>query len=111
MIETTIIPTAARVLTEAEQVARLSAQRAALVARLAAAREQKLYLAMRNADEAREWANAERSLRIDLEILDGDLKHFATPRDERYADVRAQMLHEDRTREVVSDGSVNWEAL
>lgn len=97
--------------TEAERVAQLTAYRAALLKRINFAVEQPRRLALRNPDEARAWRVNERSLRIDLELIDGDLKHYATPKDERYADVRAQMRHEDATRAVVSDGSTDWEAM
>lgn len=108
---TAVIPRRTRPLTEAEQRTRLNAQRAAVLKRINHAIEQQRYFALLNPDEVRAWKTHERSLRIDLEMIDGDLKWWNLTQDERYAELRAQMRFEDQNCIGASNGAVDWEAL
>lgn len=109
MIETTVAARVVRPVTEQERVEQLNAQRTAIQKRMTFCDNQRRYVALRNPDEAAAWEANYQSLAIDLELIEGDLKHYATPRDERYAEVRAQMRHEDQTR-AVTEHATDWEA-
>lgn len=104
-----LIPPIVRPLTDDEQRVRLKAQRAATLKRIDAAIQQQRFWALRSTDEYTAWKASENSLRFDLEMIDGDLKHFNTPRDERYAAIREQMKYDDANCVGASDGSVDWE--
>jgi hypothetical protein len=105
----TIIPKYVAPVTDEEILAQLRQQRAKTLERVANAVRQQRYWALRNVDEANAWKTQEQSLLIDVEMIDGEITHYQTPRNERYAELRAQMRHEDQHRAVVSDGSVDWE--
>lgn len=111
MIPTTVVPKVVRPPTDEELVAQLVRDRGECVERISAAWRQVTYWTGRSHAEVMHWCSIARSRQIDLDIIDASLSFWRAPKDERYADLRAQMRHEDQTREVVSDGSTNWEAL
>lgn len=99
-------------LTREEHFARLDGQRTQTLQRIAAAHQQVLYWALRNPDESRVWMNHERSLRIDLEIIDDQLRGECFPPDrERYRSEREAALRETHNFVGASNGAVDWEAL
>jgi len=106
------IPRVAKPLTREEYFARLAGQRTQTLQRIAAAHKQVLYWALRNPDESRVWMNSERSLRIDLEMIDDQLRGDCFPPDkERYASEREAALRENNNCIGASNGAVEWEEL
>jgi hypothetical protein len=105
-----VIPRAVKPLTREEYFARLAAQRAQTLKRIAAAHEHVLYWALRNPDESRVWRNHERSLRGDLEMIDDQLRGDCFPPDkERYASEQEAALRETNNCVGASNGAVDWE--
>lgn len=105
-----VMPKVVPTLTREEYFARLAAQRQQTLRRIAKCHEFVLYWALRNPDESRVWMNHERSLRIDLDMIDEQLRNDCFPPDrERYASEREAALREDRNFVGASNGSVDWE--
>jgi hypothetical protein len=111
VITTTTIPKVVRPPSEEERVTQLVAERGRLVERITAAWKKVSEWTGKSHSEVKALRSIAKSLQIDLDLIDASLKHWRSSKDERYAETRAQMRYEDRTREVVSDGSTNWEAL
>lgn len=109
MITTTIIPRVVRPQTEEARIAQLVKDRGQTVARISAAWNQVARWTGRSHEEVMHWRSIAKSLQIDLEMIDAALKLWRTPKDERYAEIRAQMHYEDQQPGAVSNGSVDWE--
>lgn len=107
MIPTTIIPKVVKPKGDEQRHAELVVERGQLVERISAA--WKMVGLSSGHEETRHWRAVAHSLQIDLEMVDASLKYWGTPKDERYAEVRAQMRYHDQLPGVVSNGSVDWE--